>query len=172
MALFLPGMRCRLCGDSIKRGEDAELFPFFTGNEADALFVFSDAVTHKTCFEQDKRHDFVSARVQEFSAFQERRPRICEVCGLQVVSPDDFLGFGYLTDNPESGLYRWNYAQLHRSCLPQWVELKNVIELGNRETQSGRWKGKGMEQFLSELRRAVPVNPNGQATPSDAGAPA
>lgn len=155
MALFIPEMHCRLCGEPIVTGEEAQLFPLFTGNEADLLFIFSDAVTHKTCFERDKRHDFASLRLAEFSTAQRRRPRICSGCDLQIASPDDFFGLGHLTDNPGSALYRWNYAQFHRSCLPHWTELPKVIELGVHEIEAGRWRGKAMERLIDELRRAI-----------------
>jgi hypothetical protein len=156
MALFIPGMHCRLCGEAIESEDDAKLFPLFTGNEADPLFIFSDAVTHKTCFEQDPRHDFASLRLADFSASQKKRPRICLVCGLQIASPDDFFGVGHLTDAPESALYKWNYAQFHRSCLPHWAELPRFIQLGVCELKAGRWRGKAMEQLIDEMRLSMP----------------
>ena len=156
MALFIPGMHCRLCGEAIRSQDDAKLFPLFTGNEADPLFIFSGAVTHKICFEQDPRHDFGSLRLADFSASQKKRPRTCLVCGMQIASPDDFFGVGHLTDDPESILYKWNYAQFHRSCLPHWAELSRFIELGVRELKADRWRGEAMEQLIHVMRGSMP----------------
>ena len=61
MAIFVPGMKCPLCGLVITRDQAKRLFPPFAKSPDDPLFIFSDATVHADCLLRDPRADAVDA---------------------------------------------------------------------------------------------------------------
>lgn len=146
-------MRCVISGRTIGSVDDAVMFPPFVSNQADPLFVFSDAVVHAEAF---RRHPLAAAAQARYEETRQRTgpgKRICFSCERQIVDPDDHLAAGFLIDDESHPLYRFNYAQFHRSCLAEWPELSSLVRNLEEFDQSGAWKGDGLKWLIKELRR-------------------
>ena len=154
MAIFVPGIRCSLCGRAIQSADDAVMFSPFVSNQADPLYVFNDAVVHVACFREHPLAEAARARYEEVRERTNPKNRLCFVCGEQITNPDDYLAFGHLVDDPKHPLHSLNYAQFHRSCLGSWSALSDTIR--NLETldHSGTWKGDALKRLIKELRLA------------------
>jgi hypothetical protein len=75
MALIFPGKtQCPLCGNSLQQGDDIVSFPAFLP-AGHALAIFSDAGFHRSCYENDSRHEEVSRLYQRYRAIWDSRPK-------------------------------------------------------------------------------------------------
>src|SRR5262245_10041936 len=99
MALFIPGMHCAISGKTIRRIEDAVLFPPFISNEADPLFIFSDAVVDRETFLKHPLAAEAQKRLEEGQARTAPDKRRCLICGELITHPDDYVGLGYLVSS-------------------------------------------------------------------------
>ena len=152
MAIFVPGMPCAISGRPITRVEDVVAFPPFVANEADPLHVFSDAVIHREIFLNDPGANDAQARYEEFRERTAPARRICAACGERITDPDDYIGFGHLVSDPGHPLFPYNYAHLHRSCVPRWDRTERVLELLERLQRSGEWRGSALARLIDSLR--------------------
>lgn len=157
MAIFIEGMECPLCGNRIEGGEERVSFAPFVSNEANPLAVFSDGTFHVSCFRAHPLAEQAILVSNEARAKNAPGARLCRVCGLPVLDPDDYLGMGYHTGDPGHPLYNFNFAHLHRSCLASWSELARVCGLAQRAVADGMWQGAASQQ----LARALCADPEG-----------
>jgi hypothetical protein len=126
------------------------LFPPFTGNEADPLHVFSDAVVHKDVFDKHPLASKVLARIAEGRA---RTAALrCLICGERITKPDDHLGLAYLVEDPDHPLFQFNYAQFHRSHLAKWPQRPWLLTELDALFESGAWKGEGPKRLIAMMR--------------------
>jgi hypothetical protein len=145
-------MRCSISGRPIESSEEAVLFPPFTGNEADPLFIFSDAVVHKDVFEKHP----LAARVQE--RLEEARRRAppgnlrCRICAELITHPDSYFGLGYLVDDPRHPLYQFNYAHFHRAHLAAWPQRPALLSDLEELNRSGVWQGEALRRLIGMIR--------------------
>lgn len=122
-------------------------------NQADPLHVFSDAVVHVEAFRKHPLAAKAQIRYEEFRRRTAPKARLCFICGQQITDPDDYLGVGYLAEDVNHSLNRFNYAHFHRSCLAGWPELSTLIRNLENFDQSGAWKGDGLKWLIKELRK-------------------
>jgi hypothetical protein len=156
MAIILLGKtNCPLCGKLLEEGQEIVSFAPFVGNELDPLWSFSDAAFHSLCFHDHPLSVEATARYEEMRKKAGPGNRACVVCKAQIKDPDDYLGLGYLISDPQNPLHRYNYTHAHVSCLPKWSELLHVYDLIKDLKQSGKWKGKGLDDLISILQHAV-----------------
>jgi hypothetical protein len=147
--MFIPGIPCPLCSKAIQSASDAIGFSPFVSNAADPLFVFNDAAVHVECFH---KHPLAKAAQVRYEEVRTRaKDRACFVCGAQIMSPDDYLAFGYLLDDLKHPLYPLNYAQFHRSCLGTWSALPEAIRNLEALNNSVTWKGDALTRLIKEL---------------------
>jgi hypothetical protein len=149
MAIFIPGMPCRLCKRAIRSSAEVAGFPPFSANEADELHVFHDAVTHRECYERDPRHAHMEHRL----ALLFRDPPgvyVCVVCEQRILVPDEHFGIGYLGEHDPRWL-RFNFGSAHRACLPKWPLLPELVAFARGELARGAWKGRGIERYCEDL---------------------
>jgi len=127
---------CCLCGEPIA-GEPASGFRHFVRNRNDPLAVFSDAPFHRRCFSVHPLRDQVLERL----AYRERKmkSRVCVVCGENI--KDDWYTTDYLTDEPASPLFRFNYVHCHRSHLHLWNQYEVFRGLVEEFVRSGKYDG-------------------------------
>lgn len=152
MATFVPGMKCAISGRPITTLSEAVVFPAFVANEADPLFVFSDAVVHADVFSAHPLAPAAQARYEEARVRTAPDQRHCLVCGRIVADPNDYVGLGHLVGDRQHLLYRFNYAHFHRSCLIGWDPLEELIAELDRLNRSNRWKGEALKRLISALR--------------------
>ena len=159
MAIVVFGTPCPLCGGSIEEGQEVVMFPPFIENEIDPLWLFNDAVFHENCFCCHSLAAQAEARYAEMKQKLQSGPKICAVCGDVISNPDDYFVIGYLTADRTHPLYQYNYTQFHRSHLPRWLPLPLVYEQLRELQRLGVWKGRALEWWLSEVRKALIVQP-------------
>lgn len=153
MALVILGRtECVICGLVMAEGDEIVSFPAFVSNRRDPLFRFTDAAFHRSCLAQDPLGRRAMDRLQELSEHLGPGKRLCLVCGRAIVDPDDYVTFGHLTDEPSNPLFRWNYAQLHRSCIADWPQLHDVIEMLEAYERSGAWEGDVLARLIEDLK--------------------
>jgi hypothetical protein len=155
MAIFVPGMRCAISGRPIASAGEAVVFSAFVANEADSLYRFSDAVVHGDAFRAHPLAGLVQARFEEARRRAAPASRLCLICGELIKRPDDYVGLGYLVDDPEHPLHRFNYAHFHRSHLAGWPKLSGLIAELVRLDASGAWKGDALKRVIGVLRSAT-----------------
>ena len=51
------------------------------------------------------------------------------VCREEILNPDDYLSVGHFSDDFKASIYRFNYAQFHKQCVPQWSEVGYFLQL-------------------------------------------
>jgi len=153
--LLLHQTRCRLCGDVITESVGTVAFPAFIWNEADPLWIFTDAVFHDACFQMHPLATHAMNRYEELSERSGPGNRECVVCRTEVTDPDDYLFTGHFTDDPDRPLHAFNYLSLHRSCIPLWSEREELGRLIRELRDSGRWKGPWLDIVLEAIIKGV-----------------
>ena len=75
MALLIRGKTtCLLCGKIIKERQEVVAFPAFLPS-GHPLGIFSDAVFHRTCFQEDARSEAVGQLYQRYEEIWDSRPK-------------------------------------------------------------------------------------------------
>lgn len=154
MAIFIPGICCALSGRPIGSVSEAVMFPAFVANEADALFVFSDAVILAEVFRTHPLAVDAQTRLEECLQRTAPNNRHCYVCNQLITNPDNYVGLGHLGENRSSPLDQFNYAHFHRSCLATWQGLPGLVDEIEKLDRSGAWKGEALKRLVAALRSA------------------
>lgn len=127
MALFVPGMKCRICGVPMTNSDELIGFPHFVSDRGSDLWFFSDGVFHRHCFKKHK----LATEVEEFAAqaIKNNKPanRICAICSEVITEPDDYIGSGLLTNLKSNPLYEFNFMHYHLSHIPSWSRLEEFL---------------------------------------------
>jgi hypothetical protein len=154
MAVFIVGRTCcPLCERVIKEGEDIISFSPFVANQLDPLWIFSDGVFHADCFHREPLSHKALERYQEIRRRLGPGNRFCVVCEEEIKDPDNYFTLGYLTEDESEPLYKYNYTQVHRSCLSNWPELSRVFAEIDKFNISGKWEGDALDRILADLAR-------------------
>ena len=141
MALFISGMECSLCCQPITNENELIAFGPFVANRRDPLYVFSDAVFHRACFE---RHSLSEKAIQrhkdvvQHGGYERLR---CVVCNEIITDPDEYFYVGFLTDDPTNPLFEFNYIQFHVSHFLSWNRAADFQRLVTEFFSSDGWKG-------------------------------
>lgn len=152
MAIFVSGMPCGICGEPMESAEEVHGFPPFVYNQKDPLHLFSDGVFHKACLENHPLGQAALRRVQLHIDNNKPANRVCRITGEQITDPDDYFSLGYLTDNLDSELSKWNYAHFKKSSLERWSEIKTLIGFLEELRDSGEWEMSGINWIIDELK--------------------
>jgi hypothetical protein len=141
MALLIRGKTvCLLCGSTIGIDDLAVTVPSFIANRRDHLHRFNDRAFHKTCIEQDPDGLAVLERSAEVTRRLGPGNRRCVVCDRHIDDPDDYLTFGFLTDDDALAAHEFNYLHLHRSHVDAWPEAQRAWEALHALMASGAWE--------------------------------
>jgi hypothetical protein len=119
--------------------EPAAGFPHFVGNRKDPLFMFTDAAFHRACFLEHPLRESVERRLEWRKRW--RKERKCFVCGEEVKETEDEYKTQFLTDDPNSPLYEFNYLHFHRAHLLLWPRLAEFRRLVEDSVASGKYEG-------------------------------
>src|SRR5947209_13515333 len=120
-------MPCAVSGRRIDSLAEAVIFGPFISNEADPLYVFSDAGVYVDAFKAHPLRFKAQARYKEALAAVSPANRFCYVCKRLISDPDDYVGFGYLIDDTSHALHKFNYAHFHLSCFAEWPGRSDVL---------------------------------------------
>jgi hypothetical protein len=155
MAIFIPGMLCPVSGRRIDSAADAVMFGPFVNNEADPLYIFSDAVVHVEAFKNHPLGQKARARFIEASDAASPANRACYVCGRLISDPDNYVGLGHLVEDVTMSLHKFNYAHFHRSCFSEWPHADDLVQQLQTLDLSERWRGAGLKRLIATLRDAI-----------------
>lgn len=142
MAVFVPGIRCALCGLPVVSLGEAAIFSPFIADRSDPLFVFSDSVVHVSCLSSHPLS--AEARKWHDEATQARsvRERVCAACGQAVLDPDDYFATGLLSRAADDPLFEFNFVCLHRSHADSWPGFdKFRRRMEEAQSDGGKWRG-------------------------------
>ena len=156
MALLIRGhTTCPICGKPIKEGDETVAFPPLISNRKDPLFLFSDAVFHRSCFSGHPFAGRVESLSREMLAKSGPKQRLCVVCSRDISSPDDYLTTGALASSPDDPLFPYNFSQLHRSCIRKWTDRDKILDLLHELEKSGNWEGPTIRWLIAELHNTA-----------------
>lgn len=151
MAIYLPEKTiCKLCGEIIKASDRTVMCPPFSANKLDKLYFFSDGVFHLQCFNSNPLAVEVTNRIVQSKELT--KAKLCVVCREVITEPDNYFTLGHLTDDKNHLLNKYNYTQIHRSCIGNWVDRNKVLSALRRLENSGAWSGIGLEWLLTTLQ--------------------
>ena len=152
MALLIRGKTlCPICRLPIGEEDDIVLFPAFVDNELDPFYMFSDAAFHARCFHE---HPYSEQALERLSSVENaRRPdqRICLVCDQQVTDPADYIGWGFLTDDPAEPASNYNFVHLHQTHVCFWGARRRVLAAIGELDSSGKWRGDALSRISKML---------------------
>ena len=116
MALLFPGKTtCAICRRVITRDDRAVLTAAVISNHKDPLYRYSDACFHESCVVADDGARAVLAVIDETISRMGPGKRACDVCGEQILHPDEYVSFAYLGTDPSVA---WmNFHHFHRPHL-------------------------------------------------------
>jgi hypothetical protein len=137
VGIFVPGMKCPLCGKLIEPSDEKAALSPFVRNLSDPLAIFSDAVFHRSCFENHPLRASALARAEELTRYIEAA-HICFECGEQI-SADELFETRHLTDDESDPLHEFNYITLHRHHLEQWSRYSEFERLVTAFQNSSRY---------------------------------
>jgi hypothetical protein len=148
MALLIPGKtRCVICGRVIAPDDPSVCTPAVISNQKDVLYRYSDACFHESCVAADEGGRAVLDIAGELTRRTGPGARACEVCGEQVLDPDDYVSFGYLGGDPSVA---WmNFLQFHRSHLHLWSQRDRAVLALDAFREE--WEGPGLPYLIDLL---------------------
>lgn len=152
-ALILGKTPCGICGLTIGRQEKYVTFPPFVLNELDPLHRFSDGAFHERCFVTEPGSEDALHRLSDLRTATGPEHRRCAVCGEFITRPDDYISFGFLSEDP--AVSSLNYLQFHRTHLPRWEGLGAAHETLGQLEKSRAWRGTGLSWLVEQLERAL-----------------
>lgn len=147
---------CEICGLTIQTGEDAYLFPAFAENPQDRLFSFSDGAFHEKCVMGDPS----GFRAVELMA--ERKSKVgpgnrkCQVCGQEILYPDDCAMVDFICLPEDHRLGAFNFTHLHRSHADLWPRKAEFLSELVNAGHEGRISRAHARRILQNLGLSIP----------------
>ncbi|MCP3097668.1 hypothetical protein LZ198_02125 [Myxococcus sp. K15C18031901] len=136
--VFVGGMPCGICGKPIEGRPGARL-PHFVRNRLDPLFPLSGLAFHEACFENHPLRELAERRSEEYLEKVKEPHRRCVVCGEEIDT--DWYNTWYLSGDPSSPLYEFNYLHFHRQHLHAWARYEEFRRLVEVLEASGSYVG-------------------------------
>jgi hypothetical protein len=156
MAIYIIGRtKCAICGKTLTNKDGIIGFPSIFPNHADPLHFLNDAVVHEECLHTHSLRKHAEQRMADFKQKTGPGNRHCRVCSKEILNPDDYLGFGHLTDRTNLEIYQYNYAHFHRNCFRHWHERDKVIALLENMVETGAWLGNGLPVLIDDLKNMI-----------------
>lgn len=162
MALFTRGNLCKLCGVPMENRRDVIIFPHLVSNLHDPLFVFNGAALHKTCVNQ---HPWGKMAVRQKQFVHEtilpNANRECVLCHQKITDAAQLIATGILTHDTTNPLFRFNWLEAHKRCIPHWKELPVLVNELQKFAKSGKWvdftpEHRAMDKLLDVLQPLIP----------------
>jgi hypothetical protein len=152
MAIFIENVsECPLCHAVMPNRDGVVSFPAMVWNELDPLAIVSDATVHTACLRDS---GLMAAAERRLLAVQQTTGpgrRQCKLCSQQILTLEQHLQLGHLTEVESSPLYPFNLAQFHRDCLARWTGIRELIADIEMGRVSGRWHGHWLDLILKQL---------------------
>ena len=130
MSIFVPGMRCPLCEQTMCAEDDVVSFAPTIENCEDELFFANDATFHRKCLEKHPLFQLLEKQNNIYMSIARlpfKKRCECVFCHKAVTHPDDYEPLGFFTYDPVSPLYALNYRGYHRTCLQPEIFPKEII---------------------------------------------
>lgn len=142
MAIMIIGKTaCGICGLPITSSKGALSFPPFVSNRRDPLYSFSDGSFHISCLNDSPDSSAAQARCAAMRSRGAKGARKCATCRQEIVSPDEYFGVGFLTDDSASGVREFNYLHFHKTHFELWSRAAAFRERMEAFLRSDAWDG-------------------------------
>lgn len=156
MAILLRGKTaCKVCGTVIQSLDEVISFPHIISNESDPLWPFSDTSCHIDCAKQSPEVLKLIAITEEHYRRTGPGKRKCQVCGEEILDPDDCLALGYLGDPAVDALARFNFIHLHKSHVADWKSAAEFLAVAQAAIDNGRWNGPYLAALMRDIKRQL-----------------
>ncbi|WP_395373536.1 hypothetical protein [Marinicella sp. W31] len=156
MAIFIEGKSvCNLCGKTIDDTIEFSVPSIEIINELDHLNIFIDSTMHQHCINKDSRKKELLDLISQWIKNSGPGNRKCLVCSNEVTDPDNYFSIGYLTNNKESPLYKYNFLHFHKSHLKDWPEKNNFLSLLTNYRSKGLIKGALLDWLIEDIANQV-----------------
>jgi hypothetical protein len=158
MALVFYGhTTCAICNQIIEEGEAIIAFPPLFPNKRDPLYIFHDSASHLNCLQNHQFGANAIARFEQYRAHTGPGHRQCRICGKEITDPDDYFGFGHLTDDDTRPVFAYNFACFHKSCLKDSSTALYLMYELEKLQGSGEWEGPSLPWLIAELNACASV---------------
>ena len=141
MAIFTPGMTCPICGKQMLRTDEVVMFAPFVPNKRDPLYLFSDGVFHRACFDRHPLSEQATKYGNEAQDLHLPRNRVCIECNQVITDPEDYFSTGYLTKDRASSAFAFNYLQFHKQHFEKWDRASKFRRVIEALIDSEEWNG-------------------------------
>ncbi len=131
-------MSCPICRKPIE-GTPGAYLPNFVRNRRDPLYALTDGAFHGECFSNHPLRELALRRSEERNKKVRSASLRCVVCGERI--REDWYNTDFLTDDPASPLYEFNYLPFHRSHLRLWPRFEEFRRLVEEFERSGAYEG-------------------------------
>jgi len=141
MAQIIAGKsKCRLCERVIAKHDELVAFSAFIVDLSSDLYVFSDGVFHRACFEAHPRAEKCLDAHRKMRQLFERRFR-CDLCGELVEGVDDGFQLSHFPVDGFETLSRYALMNAHRSCLTQCTDAASLVSEAHAALENGAVAG-------------------------------
>lgn len=151
--LFYNKTQCVICHQIIEEHQRIITFPPFVANKLDPLIIFNDGVVHFDCFNKHPLHKDAKLRLALIENAK-KGGRICDCCHEKIAKPDDYFTVGFLTGKNDSPLAKYNFLQLHKSCINNFKEIQQLTDLLLELDNSGMWGGDTLKRLLKDIENS------------------
>jgi hypothetical protein len=160
MAIVIKGLsKCPLCGEVLDDNLEFTLFPPFTSNTKEPLFLFSDNGVHIACLD---KHPLKEKALFNRVKYHKNLPSVnskCIIDGCSIENPSDVLAIGLLTSLETEALYKFNFITINKRNLMRWQERNEFVELVLKFMYDGKWNSLTSFNYLEYLIREVVSSP-------------
>ena len=154
MAIVILGKtRCPLCEKVLEPGQEVVGFPPIFANRREAISVLSDAAVHRACLMESRFADRAMSALADERAHR-ATPRVCAICGLRIVRPEQLFAIGPMTQYGEP-LARYDWFQAHRACLKDWPAVRELAATLERVSNSDEWDGPVLLGLVDQINVAL-----------------
>lgn len=135
--------KCGLCQKIIRSNDTVVAFQSFTYNEFDELRIFSGGAFHEECF---LKHPLKEEVIDRYSKIEsESENRICHISKEKIdllsgLHPDNHIYLGFLTNDLENPLYKYNYVHFNKRYFEFWEQKENFLKLLEEQAKKPGWK--------------------------------
>lgn len=139
--IFEDSSICPLCNKVLTKMEEYLLFPPFTGNKKEPLFIFNDGGVHVKCLNE---HPLGKDALLYLEMYHNNRNAVHFGIGTNgqfIKERKNRLSWTLLTSDPNEDLFKFNFYIVDETRLSEWVEREEFIKVARRFNQEGKWEG-------------------------------
>jgi hypothetical protein len=149
--IFENHSKCPLCEQVLDNSNHYLLYPPFTNNTKDKLFIFSDNGVHLECLTKNRFGNISLLLRKKYYEAIPTANSICSIDGHLIKNPRDIISFGLLTSDVTEELFEFNFWTINKKNLVQWNDKDNFIKILIKFNEENKWKGVTEFNYLQYL---------------------